>query len=112
MLVSRADPAVLRARLAALAAHGVPDLAAVASEVSAIADGRYDSLIAPAVLRRFWAASMVGVAGSLPVTAGLLGGLLGGADGDRDLVAAERRDGPGGVVEPGGRAPGGAPAGG
>jgi ATP-dependent Lhr-like helicase len=65
VLVSRPDVPRLAAKLAELQASGVPDLHAIAADVGAIATGKFDGLIAPEVLRAFWALGIQGAAGDI-----------------------------------------------
>lgn len=65
VVISRADPMVLARTLTHLQAHGPPDLATLAADAGALATAKYDGLLAPGVLRAFWALAMQDVVDSL-----------------------------------------------
>jgi hypothetical protein len=48
-----------------LQAQGPPDLESLAADTGALATAKYDGLLAPAVLRRFWALAMQDVVDGL-----------------------------------------------
>ncbi len=66
VVVSGPDIPRLNRRLAHLATNGAPDLETLAVDVKGIGHGKYDALIAPAVLQRFWAMGMAEAARTLP----------------------------------------------
>ncbi len=68
VVVSRPDLHQLTAKLAELQMSGVPDLQAISADVGAISTGKFDGLIAPPVLRGFWALAVQGAAGDIQAT--------------------------------------------
>lgn len=65
VVVSRAEPAALVRAIGELQAQGPPDLESLAADTGALATAKYDGLLAPAVLRRFWALAMQDVVDGL-----------------------------------------------
>lgn len=84
LTLSRPDLAVLQGTLAHWATEGVPDLTTVSTDIATSATGKFDALIAPAVLRQFWD---LGVADNTPGLSGIV----------RELSASW----PGNLVSPG-----------
>ncbi len=58
VVVSRPDQGVLERALQDLVERGPPDLLSLAADLQGLATGKYDGLLAPEVLRQFWALSM------------------------------------------------------
>ncbi|MDJ0390090.1 DEAD/DEAH box helicase [Roseomonas sp. E05] len=80
VVVSRPNLSQLATRLAELQSFGVPNLEAVAADVSAISTGKFDGLIAPSVLRGFWALGVQGAVGDIQATVAPLQPIAGGDD--------------------------------
>jgi ATP-dependent Lhr-like helicase len=68
VVVSRPNLQKLAEKLTELQLSGVPDLDKVASDVSAISVGKFDGLIAPTVLRGFWALGVQGAVNEIQST--------------------------------------------
>lgn len=58
VVVSGAKPMALVRAIGDLQAHGPPDLTTIAADTGALATAKYDGLLGPDVLRRFWAMAM------------------------------------------------------
>jgi ATP-dependent Lhr-like helicase len=65
VVVSRAEPTALVRAIGELQGQGPPDLESLAADTGALATAKYDGLLAPAVLHRFWAMAMQDVVDGL-----------------------------------------------